>query len=125
MNLFLDTHVVAWLYSNQIDLLSTKSIRAIEESNLFVSPMVGLELQYLFEIGRLNVKSTEILNNLSSQIGLSVSNTDFAELASIATDLSWTRDPFDRIIVAQAVAESAKFLTKDRVILKNYQLAIW
>jgi PIN domain nuclease of toxin-antitoxin system len=37
----------------------------------------------------------------------------------------WTRDPFDRLIVAQAAIESVRLLTKDRTIRRNFAGAIW
>jgi PIN domain nuclease of toxin-antitoxin system len=41
----------------------------------------------------------------------------FNSIASSALSFSWTRDPFDRIIVADA------FINQN--ILKNYEKAIW
>ena len=43
----LDTHVVCWLYAGRLELLSPAARGAIERATLAVSPMVGLELQYL------------------------------------------------------------------------------
>ncbi len=37
----------------------------------------------------------------------------------------WTRDPFDRLIVANAKAANASLVTKDERILKNYSRAVW
>lgn len=38
---------------------------------------------------------------------------------------SWTRDPFDRLIVANAKAAGAPLITKDERIRKHYRRAIW
>ena len=38
---------------------------------------------------------------------------------------SWTRDPFDRIIVANAICAESQLLTKDANILGNYKNAVW
>ena len=38
---------------------------------------------------------------------------------------SWTRDPFDRMIVAQAALREAPLLTKDRVLHEHYDRAVW
>ena len=37
----------------------------------------------------------------------------------------WTRDTFDRLIVAQAKTRDASLLTKDRTILEHYPHAVW
>lgn len=51
--IFLDTHVVVWLYSGKIDMLSKKASDLIENGDLFISPAVTLELQYLKEVKRI------------------------------------------------------------------------
>jgi len=43
-----------------------------------------------------------------------------------ALDVTWTEDPFDRLIVANAQANhQAKLITRDRSIRKNYPRAVW
>jgi len=37
----------------------------------------------------------------------------------------WTRDPFDRLIVAHAAANDARLLTKDEKIRRHYKRAVW
>ena len=43
---YLDTHVVTWLYAGRVDLLSEPASRLINEATVVVSPMVALELAY-------------------------------------------------------------------------------
>ena len=50
--IYADTHVVAWLYAGRPDLIPPRARRLIEDNPLLVSPMVALELEYLFETGR-------------------------------------------------------------------------
>ena len=49
---YLDTHVVAWLYAGEFGKLSKAAAERIHEDNPFISPVVVLELQYLYDIGR-------------------------------------------------------------------------
>jgi PIN domain nuclease of toxin-antitoxin system len=42
-----------------------------------------------------------------------------------AAGLTWTRDPFDRLIAAHAIVADAPLLTADRTILDNLPQAIW
>ena len=37
----------------------------------------------------------------------------------------WVRDPFDRLIVAQAIANEAPLVTKDEKIRRHYRRAVW
>lgn len=71
---FLDTHIVCWLYSGRTQLFSENALKAIENNPLFVSPMVNLELQYLFEIERISLPASEILTALQADIGLQIAS---------------------------------------------------
>ena len=121
----LDTHVVCWLYAGRVDLLSQVARDAIETETLAVSPMVGLELQYLREIGRIRHGPTRIIAALRHDIGLSVSELPFGAVALRAQSFSWTRDPFDRLIAAEAAVARARLLTRDDHLRRNFRLALW
>lgn len=62
---------------------------------------------------------------LRKSIGLEVEDISFAEVARTAVDLTWTRDPFDRMIAAQAIVADAPLVTADRNILANLPQATW
>jgi PIN domain nuclease of toxin-antitoxin system len=121
----LDTHVVAWLYAGRADLLGGKARRRIEQSDPFVSPIVVLELEYLFESGRTSEHAARVMDDLAARIGLRVSDTAFATVVEHARLESWTRDPFDRLIVGHARADGASLVTKDRTIQAHYRQTVW
>jgi PIN domain nuclease of toxin-antitoxin system len=121
----LDTHIVVWLYAGTPERLSKSATEAINNNDLVVSPIVELELTYLFEIGRLAVNGSTIIGDLRQRIGLSLSDTSMAAVMQAAGALSWTRDPFDRIIVGDAIASNTRLLTKDEKIRDNSVLAFW
>lgn len=121
----LDTHVVVWLYSGERERLSHAAAAAIDEHVPVVSPMVQLELTYLHEIGRLTVGGGEILDDLGARIGLARSEVPMATVVQAAAALSWTRDPFDRMIVGDAIAAAATLVTKDDLIHTNTTVAAW
>ncbi|MDA3791217.1 MAG: PIN domain-containing protein [Desulfobacula sp.] len=123
--IYLDTHVVVWLFAGKIDTVTEEVKRLINKHEIFISPIVRLELQYLFEIQRITVEANEIILNLANLIGLQVCNKSFNMIVSSAFNFSWTRDPFDRIIVANAAVNRNLLVTKDQNILKNYEKAIW
>lgn len=123
---YLDTHVAAWLYAGRVDLLTPRAAGIIdEEDELAISPAVVLELEYLREIGRLTVGGNAIAQGLSAQIGIRLHDLPFAVVVESALDLDWTRDPFDRLIVAQATLTKSALLTKDRSIRRHYRQATW
>ena len=123
--IYLDTHVVVWLYSGDTKLLSSKALELIENNDLYISPVVYLELKFLYKIERIKVSPAEILESLSASIGLSVCDKSFLQIISESIALEWTRDPFDRIIVANAIVNGAILLTKENRIKANNSKACW
>jgi PIN domain nuclease of toxin-antitoxin system len=121
----LDTHIVVWLYAGSVDRLSQTVRDAINDNGIVVSPIVELELTYLHEIGRLTVNGATIIGDLRSRIGLSLSEASMATVIQAAAPLSWTRDPFDRIIVGDALTANTQLLTKDQLIRSHVPLALW
>ena len=123
--IYLDTHIVVWLYAGKVEKLSGLAKELINDHEVFISPVVRLELQYLFEIQRVTDEANEVVFDLSDRIGLKMCDKSFNTIVSSALDLSWTRDPFDRIIVANATVNRNILVTKDQNILKNYEKAMW
>jgi PIN domain nuclease of toxin-antitoxin system len=121
----LDTHIVCWLFEGRTDLLSEPARQALEEGQLFVSPIVTLELQYLFEIKRITKRPEVVLASLREDIDLDMAPQSFDSIVKEATGLAWTRDPFDRLIVAAAMVAHASLVTKDSSIHKHCPNAIW
>ncbi len=125
-SLYLDTHVLVWLYQDGPERLTPKGISAIEGAEqLLISPMVELELTYLHEIARINCAASTILDSLRRDIGLETCQQPFTAVVGEALSLTWTRDPFDRIIVAQAAHRTASLLSADQKIREHYSAAIW
>jgi PIN domain nuclease of toxin-antitoxin system len=123
--LYLDTHVVAWLYDGRFTGFPPAALAALEAEQLLISPMVGLELELLFERGRAAEPAGQVLSAVSTEIGLTVCDLAFTLVATRAREERWTRDPFDRLIVAQAKARGAPLLTRDERIRSHYPRAIW
>jgi PIN domain nuclease of toxin-antitoxin system len=123
--IYLDTHVVAALDRKELDIFSRSARSAIDrEDDLRISPLVLLELEYLHEIKRIKGPALSIATDLQAAIGLRVCDTPFALVVHKALEERWTRDPFDRIIVAQARLHSAPLITLDRSIQDHYTHAL-
>jgi PIN domain nuclease of toxin-antitoxin system len=123
--IFVDTHVVIWLYQKELDLMPRRAIGILENETICISPIVILELEYLFEIEKIKEHGEPVVDYLSLRLGLQVHNFDFHKVIHAAIVERWTRDPFDRIITAHARCHDSTLLTKDRTILRNYSKAFW
>jgi PIN domain nuclease of toxin-antitoxin system len=123
--IFLDTHVLVWLYEGLIDKFSKDTQDQLDKNELYISPMVELELTYLSEIGRINTNGIEIVRHLDAHLGIHISRVDFYKVIEEAQTFTWTRDPFDRLIVANASIFKSPLITKDDKIHQHYAMAIW
>lgn len=123
---YLDTHVVAWLYAHGASAVPEEvALRLERATELRISPMVRLELEYLYEIDRVASPPWPVLDALGAALDLRVCNAPFLAVIRGAEGLRWTRDPFDRLIVAQAALFDAPLVTRDTAIHQHYRHAVW
>lgn len=122
---YLDTHIVVWLFAGLVEKFTPNARELINTQDILVSPIVRLELQYLHEIQRVAEAADGIITDLAGRIGLKVCNRAFDAVVVQALALDWTRDPFDRLIVAQASLGNNVLISKDEQILEHYAHARW
>jgi len=123
---YLDTHIAALIAEGRKSRLSKEAIGLINRADLLLSPMALLELEYLYEIKRSRFPARDLFEKVAQEIGLRLCDLPFSTVAGAALNESWTRDPFDRMIVAQAKANGfAWLITSDQQIPKHYPRAVW
>jgi len=91
--IYLDTHIVVWLYERQLALLTPHAKRLLNTEDLLVSPMVMLELDYLRESKRIKPPPQRIFEYLRRKLGLSLCDKSFIEVIDSARKQRWTRPP--------------------------------
>lgn len=111
-----DTHVLVWLAGGEQSRIPRPVLELIESEQVSYSPMARLELTYLHEIGRIGLPADRVLSHLRRTIGAGEDGTAFSDVVEEASLLEWTRDPFDRLIAAQAIAAGCPLATGDRVL---------
>jgi PIN domain nuclease of toxin-antitoxin system len=123
---YLDTNVAVWLAQGDLQRITPAAREHIETAELLLSPMVLMELQYLHEIQRILLPARDLLTKLAHELGVRVCSADFPTVIDAALDEQWTRDPFDRIIVAQAKANGFSWLVSaDQEIRDRYPRTVW
>lgn len=122
---YLDTHAAIWLYAGLQERFSSAVLAEIESAELRISPAVLLEIRLLEEIGRIEAGPDAVLPVLQRDLGLTVCPIPFHDVVRASFEESWTRDPFDRLIVSQAKAGKGKLISKDRGIRSAYSRALW
>ena len=85
-----------------------------------------LELEYLRELGKTKFSARDLLEKVSHETNLRLCELPFSEIAGAALEEKWTRDPFDRLIVANAKANGfAWLISDDEAIRKHYPRTVW
>jgi PIN domain nuclease of toxin-antitoxin system len=116
---------VIWLYEGRFEMISSAARALIERGRCAISPMVRLELQYLYEIGRNELDADTVLAALRRLMELETAHAGFDMVVESASRMAWTRDVFDRLITAQAACEDALLVTRDQRIRDNFVGAVW
>ena len=98
---------------------TARHLLAQKENALFVSTLSLLELQYLIEIGRVEADVQKVMLYLDTTERFTILPFDARALAT-AIRLSGTRDPFDRTILATAIAYHLPLISKDTWMRQNY-----
>jgi PIN domain nuclease of toxin-antitoxin system len=123
---YLDTNVVVWLAQGDLARIPLTAQNVLDQGDLLISPMVLVELEYLYEVNRIRLSSRDVLRKISHEAGVRVCDLAFPRVADVVLDEKWTRDPFDRTIVAQAKANGlALLVSADEEIRKHYPRAVW
>ena len=123
---YLDTDVILWLAAGKVNRLSAVARGLVEKADLLLSPMALLELEYLHEIGRTKFPARDLLKKVSHETNLSLCEIPASTIASAALDEKWTRDLFDRLIVANAKANGfAWLISADEEIARHYPRTVW
>lgn len=114
-----DTHVLLWLLSTPDRIAETVRSALADRSNpLLVSAASALEISTKVRLGKLDaVDLIPTLGRRLDDVGADVLPITL-EHALLAGSMSWThRDPFDRLLVAQASVEDATLVTVDAAIV--------
>ncbi|NUN06625.1 MAG: PIN domain-containing protein [Bdellovibrio sp.] len=125
MKVHLDTHAVVWLYTGEVKKFSKTLFGKMQSADLFISPPVMLELAMLHQIGKSRDSEDKVFNSLHKEIKLEIDNVDCAKAFLKSCNLTWTRDPFDRLIVACAEVSGVTLVTRDLHIHNNFKRALW
>ncbi|MBR3103748.1 MAG: type II toxin-antitoxin system VapC family toxin [Lachnospiraceae bacterium] len=118
MNILADTHILLWsIYDD--DKLSDKAKNyLIDGRNRFYYSLVSIwEVAIKNNIGKMPIPAEDLLEGCDEMgfVPLPLKKEHIIRLQSLS---EWEhRDPFDRMLVAQAEAEKIHFLTEDKKIL--------
>lgn len=122
---YLDTHAAIRLAHGPLRI-GREAAKLVQRATLLVSPMALVEAEYLHEIGRVTLPAKDVFRKLEHELGVRLCDLPFADVARAALDEKWTRDAFDRIVVAQARLNGlASLISSDEDIAEHYPRTVW
>jgi PIN domain nuclease of toxin-antitoxin system len=118
MRLLLDTHVFLWAIKNDRRLSKTTRSKILNASEVYVSSASIWEAAIKVKLKKLDVDVDQLVDAIfeSGFVELPITARHAATVCRLP-DIH--RDPFDRLLIAQAISEPLTFLTADAA-LKNY-----
>ena len=120
----LDTHIVTALHDGAPRSTRNPARRLIGSQPVYISPFVVFELE-LIKHKSLIVNVSDAIGVLQSTLDLRIADTSLFRIVEAARDIAWTRERMDRLIVAHAIADGARLLTRDARIRANFDGALW
>ena len=110
--ILLDTHAAIWLAQGH-----KRSRPLAKFPRLYLSPATVLEVQFLAEAGRLRLAGGQSAAALAADNRWRLDEPPAARWFTLACELDWTGDPFDRLLAAHARLRGWTLATADHVLL--------
>jgi len=123
MRLLIDTHIFLWAMSGDKHLTEKAEAIMLSAETVFVSAASFWEISIKSGIGKLDADVTELAVRMGEAGFRELPVT--AEHAAMVRNLpAIHRDPFDRMLVAQAITEPLRLLTDDDTVSRYSDLVI-
>ena len=118
MRLLLDTHIFLWAIKDDRRLSKTTRSKILNATDVYVSSASIWEAAIKVKLKKLDADVDQIMEAISESgfVELPITARHAAAVCHLS-DIH--RDPFDRILIAQAISEPLTFLTADAE-LRNY-----
>lgn len=117
MRFLLDTHIFLWCINDDTKLSKKARLLIQEAEVIYVSSVSVWEMSIKINLGKLTADPNELV--------AAITKSGFLELPLTALHVAKTheladihRDPFDRVLIAQALTEPLKLLTADKILGK-------
>jgi PIN domain nuclease of toxin-antitoxin system len=128
MNLLLDTQAFLWLDTNEEKLSAAATAACADLDNeLWLSVVSVWEMQIKISIGKLRLQRAlpEIINDQCSTNGIQILGVELGHAFEVGNLPLHHKDPFDRLLIAQARHEGFPIVSKDPEFARYPISVIW
>ncbi len=123
MRLLLDTHIFLWVVAGN-SALKSPARRIIEGADkVYVSAASLWEIAIKSRLGRIDAEVDELIAAIDAS-GLLELPVRAVHAAGVAKLPLHHTDPFDRLLIAQAIAEPLRLLTADAMLARYSDLVL-
>ena len=121
MRLLLDTHIFIWALDDDPKLSSAawSSIEAAE--TVYISSASLWEVTIKYQLGKLHIEPDKLVDAVGPSGFLELPITH-RHVVAVRNLPAVHRDPFDRMLIAQAISEPLHFLTADKILQQYSEL---
>ncbi len=117
MRILLDTHIIIWILEDS-KKLSKKARKIIDDAHeVYISPISAWEMMIKMQLGKLEIELEDI-QKIFKQTNFIELNLKFEHVLALNHLPDHHKDPFDRMLIAQALSEPLKFITSDSIVKK-------
>lgn len=128
LRLLLDTHTLLWWTTDDPSLSERARKRIAQSSGTLISAVSAWEIAIKVKLGRLPAGATELIRDFEESL-----KQDGFQSMSITADHGIRagllpgprKDPFDRMLIAQAQAENLAIVSNDSVFDRYGVIRIW
>lgn len=115
MRILLDTHVYLWWLEDSSNLSPSVASAIATADQVFVSTTSIWEATIKSGIGKLSVDIDQLIAEIVSN-GFQELPVNMQHVAALARLPAIHKDPFDRMLVAQAISEPLRLLSADKIL---------
>lgn len=124
MRLLLDTNALLWAMTNGPRIDPVRELLLADETEVFVSTVSWWEIAIKTRIGKLDA-SVSVLRASARESGFVELPLLGVHAEMLATLPRYHNDPFDHMLVAQAMAEPMRLITGDEMLAQYTPLVMW
>lgn len=123
MRLLLDTHVLLWLMEDNARLSREARALIAEAAEVYVSSAGLWEIAIKAGLGKIK-EDAQVIAAMLDSAGLKELNVTHKHAIATGRLPRLHKDPFDRLLVAQAISELMRFLTADELPTRYSELVV-
>ncbi|KAB8033616.1 type II toxin-antitoxin system VapC family toxin [Fluviispira multicolorata] len=121
MKILLDTQIIIWILEDS-DKLSKKARKILDNADeVFISSVSVWEMMIKMNLGKLDIEIDD-LKSIFKKTNFIELPLKFDHILSLNGLPDIHRDPFDRMLVAQALSEPLRLITADALVKKYSDL---